>query len=92
MASARPSDPVSSHVAAQGAAEFAAAHRLAILKLLSAHPSSTAQELATHSDLDRYQIGRRMVELERRGQITRDGIRTCSIGHKVATAWSLVAR
>jgi hypothetical protein len=91
MASARTTDPVSSHVAGQDAANFATIHYTEILRLLEQYPNQTAQELATHSNLDRYQIGRRLKELEKRGQINRVAIRTCTVGNRIATTWELKA-
>jgi DNA-binding MarR family transcriptional regulator len=88
---ARSSDPISSHVAGNEAAAFKAAHYTEIIKLLEQYPNQTAQEIATHSDLDRYQIGRRLKELETRGQIQRVAIRTCSVGNRIATTWELKA-
>jgi DNA-binding MarR family transcriptional regulator len=89
MQLARATDPVSSHAAANNVASFAAIHYAAILSLLKEHPKSTASELAQYTHLDRYQIGRRMKELEKRGHIQRVAIRTCSVGNRIATSWEL---
>jgi hypothetical protein len=84
---ARATDPLSSHIAGQDASAFAANHRAEIIKLVVQHPGKTAAELAQLCDLDRYQIGRRLKEIEHSGKIRRGIIRTCTVGRKVATTW-----
>lgn len=65
---ARSSDPATSVDAAFLAKSLARAHCALILDALREYGPSTAERLANVLPLDKHQIGRRLVELERLGQ------------------------
>lgn len=81
-ATARRTDPASSHAAAaeMNASGAAKRQREAVVDLVFLHPGRTSKELAKLSDLDRYQIARRLPEAEKAGQVERreDGSRECT--------------
>lgn len=72
-ARARRTDPDSSHAAADRAEKSGGigAQALATFVAVRAYPGLTSKQLAETCPLDRYQIARRLPELERRGLIRR---------------------
>lgn len=88
---ARAGDPASSHHAAdeitRSGKRAHQAHQA--LDLVRAHPQHTSLELAQHGVLDRYQLARRLPELEAAGMIERSREpRTCTVGHRPAHTWT----
>ena len=71
---ARTTDPASSHVAAEQVHNSGAAarQRERVIDLVYMHPGKTSKELAALSDLDRYQIARRLPEAEKAGVVRRE--------------------
>jgi DNA-binding MarR family transcriptional regulator len=69
----RRSDPASSKRAAQEVIESGTVrnHEAIIVDLLRMYPGSTTKQLAGHGPLDRYQVARRMKELEKRNIVRR---------------------
>ena len=86
---ARSTDPAASHVAADDVTSSGARdrQRRVVAATVAMHPGLTARELATHCELDRYQINRRLPECETAGDVRRGEQRRCSIGGRPATAW-----
>jgi hypothetical protein len=69
---ARSTDPATSHEAAAGVVDFAADHHARILEALTIGPAG-ATEIADRAGLGRDQVGKRLCELQRRGQVVIDG-------------------
>lgn len=69
---ARRTDPETSHEAAAGVADFEADHHAQILEALTLGPAG-ATEIAARSGLGRDQVGKRLIELVRRGLVIIDG-------------------
>ena len=69
----RNADPGSSKIAAETLKASGGMNKqcLIVLTALQAHSGSTSKELAEHCILDRYQIARRLPELEANGYIER---------------------
>ena len=92
MVNARATDPITSKLAgheveAEGTAGI---QRILCLQLLASHPGATTNELATHSELDRYQIARRLPELRERGLVRNTGVRPCAVSGRLAMTWEIV--
>ena len=71
-------------------------HRAVILERIRRHPGQTAVELAggdalDDHDLDRVQIGRRLIELEGKRLIRRGEPRICSVNRRKMLTWWPVA-
>ena len=64
---ARASNPATSVDAACMAGILAKAHRALILDTLRAYGPATAERLASNLPIDKHQVGRRLIELERLG-------------------------
>ena len=90
---ARSTDPSASHVAADDVTSSGARdrQRRVVAATVAMYPGLTARELATHCELDRYQINRRLPECETAGDVRRGEQRRCSIGGRPATAWHSTA-
>jgi hypothetical protein len=89
---ARDSDPVSSHLAAKeitGNGKRASQQRIALDAVLD-HQGCTSLELSQTCALDRYQLARRLPELEEYGLVEKGPIRPCSIGKRPAVTWFLI--
>ena len=87
-ASARRTDPPSSHEAAQRveASGAAATQRERVLALVRAYPGCTSAELAGDG-LDRYQLARRLPELEAGGFVRKGPLATCRVMGTRAVSW-----
>ncbi len=86
---ARRSNPTSSHEAADfvertGLAQQQAARALSAVR---AYPGRTSQELATLSQLDRYELARRLPELRVAGQVRNGVKRQCTVTGQQALEW-----
>lgn len=86
---ARKTDPPSSHAAAReiDLSGSRKAQLLAALLLVENNPGCTSLELAQRGKLDRYQLARRLPELERGEFVRRGEIRDCRIGKRPAVTW-----
>ena len=75
IAAARTTDNEASHVAAEQVESSGVADRQRDQCLVAVRnwPGRTSKELARLSGLERHMLGRRLPELERRGEIRRDG-------------------
>jgi hypothetical protein len=86
---ARKSDPPSSKAAAREITDSGERDRQMreVLALVIGNPGCTSLELSRRSSLDRYQIARRLPELERESAVHRGQIRRCRIGKRPAVTW-----
>ena len=95
-ARARRTDPPSSHEAAARVEASGIGARQAeyVLWLVRAYPGCTSGELSFNDiSIDRYQISRRLPELERAGLIWRSGPRVCrALGSRQMTWWPVQAQ
>ena len=83
---ARPTDPGTSHLAAQDArlAQLRLDHFQKILDAVARHPGLTAQELAAVCPLTNEQIHRRIAEMEDAGLIRRPAAKICTVTERKA--------
>jgi len=86
---ARADDPESSHAAADKLESSGAAARQAQIAYdaVLQWPGRTSAELAHHCELDRYQLARRLPELEDRGLIHRGDVRACTAHASRGLTW-----
>jgi hypothetical protein len=89
---ARRKDPRSSHAAAAAITRSGERNRqiAETLRLVVEHPGSTSLELTQFTVLDRYQLARRLPELERAKAVRKGVIRACSVGKRGAVTWYAV--
>ena len=57
--------------------------------LIKRKPGLTSREMTRHCSLDRYQIARRLSDLENGGVIEKGPIRQCRLGNRIAATWML---
>jgi len=87
---ARSSDPLTSWDAADRVVRGGKATRQQALagEAVRLKPGCTSAELAQHCALDRYQLARRLPELEEAGRVRRGATRKCvATGYSAATWW-----
>lgn len=70
---ARRTDPITSHEAAEHVNEFAAGHHKLILDCLTEHGPLSPDQIATKIRLDKFQICRRLPEMQRAGLVEPTG-------------------
>jgi len=58
-----------------------------ILAAVRHHPGCTSRELTMFCDLDRYQIARRLADLESADLVSKGRIRPCRLGKRNAVTW-----
>jgi len=89
-ASARRTDPATSHQAARKVEATGAAgeQRALCLKAVHEHPGSTAAEIATFLNIERHAPSRRLSELRRGGLVYNGEPRRCRVvGSRCMTWW-----
>lgn len=88
--SARKTDPVTSHQAAEHmqVTGTASSQRFATLTALKSYPNTTSAELAQAAELDRYMVARRLPELRDSGRVVMGKPRRCTVGKRNAVTWS----
>jgi hypothetical protein len=94
----RRSDPQTSHDAAEHVAKsgLAADQQKRVLAAVVRWPGRTASELAenaravSQSTLTRYDFGRRLPELRRRGLVPNGPARTCRVTRRQAMVWKFI--
>lgn len=88
----RRSDPSSSAAAEQDLTTSGARdHQCrAVLDAVRDHPGSTSRELTRWLDLDRYQIARRLPDLEHAGKVRQGAQRRCAVGGRLSVTWWVV--
>ncbi len=59
----------------------------AVLDVVTANPGHTSLELTLHCELDRYQIARRLPELEEMELVRRGDVRKCDVGTRTGVTW-----
>ena len=86
---ARRTDPITSVQAARHMIESGKLtdQQRKALDLVKRFPNCTSDELATKGGLDRYQIARRLPELQRKGLIIRGSERRSTVGGRFGTTW-----
>ena len=67
-------------------------HFSLILIAMSGLSPFTSAEIAAWSELDRWQVARRLPEMARAGLVARDGKKTCSVLKSNCVAWKLTAK
>ncbi len=88
----RNTDPITSYEAEHEMSKYGRlSQQQAILFLVKMFPNSTSLELAEKSKLDRYQIARRLADLEHSGKVLKGRIRHCSASGNCrrAVTWRL---
>lgn len=86
----RNTDPVTSRLAAEHmvvSGKLSNQH-IETLKLVRANPGMTSEELAMRGILDRYQLARRLPELERDGLVRKGPVRKSAHG-RMAHTWEV---
>ena len=83
---ARSSDPLTSWSAAEHITTSgkAADQRAIAVSAVHKHPGRTASELSRLCPLDRYQLGRRLVEC---GELVKGEARECTVSGRQAVTW-----
>lgn len=86
---ARNSDPHTSHLAAEAITDSGerGCQQQSVESLVWRYPYRTSAELAMFGPLDRWQIARRLSEIETAGRIKRADARRCTIGSRKALTW-----
>lgn len=85
---ARRRDPSTSHMAALDVTESGRASEQAetVMRVLVQRPGLCSVEIPDYCDLDRYQVARRLPELERDGRVRR-GIPRATTGGRQSVTW-----
>lgn len=86
---ARSSDPDTSHQAAARVHEFGDKHHGIIAVCLRQHGSLTADQIAALTRLDKYQVCRRLPEMERAGMVEPTGETRTTTSGRQARCWRL---
>jgi predicted ArsR family transcriptional regulator len=86
---ARRKDPVTSHLAAQSAAELQKAHFEIILVCLKKHGALGKDGIAARTRLDGVAVARRLPELERKGLVKPTGRTVPSTSGREEREWAL---
>lgn len=86
---ARRQDPAPSHEAARAIVADGTLGRqqAEALAAVEAHGGQTSSEIAAASGVGRYDLARRLTELERVGKVTRGPARACRITGRTAATW-----
>jgi len=86
---AKTNDPVTSWEAGEEIHETGTAQRHVeiILCTLSPHHSLTSAEIAAECELDRWQVARRLPEMERKNLAERWEIRKCAVTNRKCVTW-----
>lgn len=89
MPIARNTDPVSSHVAAYDVTARGTRNRQQriVFRAVVEHPGRTSRELAALCPLDRYQVARRLPELEEVRMVQKGPARECEVNKRLAVTW-----
>lgn len=72
-----------------------AKQQLEVLNLVRANPGRTSLELSRcimYENLDRYQIARRLSDLNESGYVVQGAIRQCRVGRRKAVTWWIKGR
>lgn len=84
---ARRTDPHTSHEAAEHVGEFAGGHHKLILDCLKEHGPLSPDQIATKIRLDKFQICRRLPELQRAGLAQPNGETRRSASGRAERVW-----
>ena len=58
-----------------------------VLEAVNAHPGLTSAELTRHIEMDRWQIARRLPDLEANGLVKKGKPRLCNLKRKLSVIW-----
>lgn len=88
-AASRKTDPDSSHIAERQitVSGVRGSQQREILELVKQYPGKTSLELTRYSKLDRYQIARRLSDLNATGFVFQGPIRRCAVGDRKSVTW-----
>ena len=86
---ARNTDPESSHIAAHEITYSwsRTTQQIEAFQLVAAYPGHTSRELAFFGESDRYQMARRLSDLEHAGLVTKGPIRKDETNLRMAVTW-----
>ena len=86
---ARNTDPESSHIAAREITYSGsrASQQIRVLEAVTNYPGNTSHELSFKIGMDRYQIARRLPELESNGFIQKGQLRKDRINDRMVVTW-----
>ena len=86
---ARNTDPITSHISAHEITYSGArtTQQIEVLELVSDYAGHTSRELAVWSAMDRYQMARRLPELEHAGLVTKGPARRDETNLRMAVTW-----
>lgn len=87
MATARTTDPPTSHLAAEKAELTAPGIRQICLAEVKRNPGQTAAEIAASVGIDPYAASRRLPELEKAGLVHKGESRICRVKNSKCTTW-----
>ena len=85
----RNSDPMTSWAAAGSAKDLAKAHAAKIVQCLIKHGSLGKDGIAHHTGLESMQVARRLLELEREGEICLTGNVVKSKSNRLEREWQI---
>jgi predicted transcriptional regulator len=94
MPIARNTDPASSHMAACEITATGARgqQQRIVFRAVVENPGRTSRELAALCPLDRYQVARRLPELEEVCMVKKGPARECEVGKRLAVTWLIGER
>ena len=86
---ARNTDPITSHISAHEITYSGSrtTQQIEAFQLVAAYPGHTSRELAFFGELDRYQMARRLSDLEHAGLVTKGPIRKDETNLRMAVTW-----
>jgi len=85
----RKDDPITSHLAADGARELRGVHFRVILETLRAHGPATSEEISDRSALGYWAVARRMGELRDAGRVIQTQTRRRNRSGRLAVVWRI---
>ncbi|MHC1728541.1 MAG: winged helix-turn-helix domain-containing protein [Syntrophobacteraceae bacterium] len=86
---ARNTDPVTSKLAAKEMIDSGklSSQAASVFAAVKKYPEKTSLELTRCCPLDRYQIARRLADLQNAGFVEQTGARKCSVGGRPSVTW-----
>lgn len=91
LPASRATDPATSRAAERAITQSGARQTQAdlVLNLVREYPHRTSAELAHLCDLDRWQVARRLPDLEANGLVVKGKARRCAVSQKASVVWCL---
>lgn len=87
---ARPSDPHTSHEAAERVREFAGGQCAEILALLKKYGPMSPEQIAAHMNIDSYSVRKRTSDLEKAGKARPNGMTVPTVSGRRQRVWEAV--